>query len=149
MICRAGANFDRNRFQCRRGILTGELSLRKQCRITLTKALTTFTTVHEILPGVIVILTRGEKVSLLCSGDPKVRLTILSGAYALRLRQDCHLKAKGWSISGMTRLSSFIMPPVECPLPFRFPNLLKFVMHQFPFLTQLRTYVSLWTVIYP
>ena len=109
MICRAGAIFDRSRFQCPRGILTGELSLRKQCRITLTKALTTFTTVREILPGVIVILTRGEKVSLLCSGDPEVRLTLLSGAYALRLRQDCHLKAKGWSISGITRLSSTIM----------------------------------------
>ena len=52
MICRAGAIFDRTRFQCPRGILTAELSLRKQCRITLTKVLTTFTTVHEILPGV-------------------------------------------------------------------------------------------------
>ena len=109
MICRAGAIFDRTRFQCPRGILTAELSLRKQCRITLTKALTTFTTVHEILPGVIVILTRGEKVSLLCSGDPEVRLTLLSGAYALRLRHDCHVKAEGWSISGITRLSSTMM----------------------------------------
>ena len=74
-----------------------------------TKALTTFTTVHEILPGVIVILTRGEKVSLLCSGDPEVRLTLLSGACALRLRHDCHVKAEGWSISGITRLSSTMM----------------------------------------
>ena len=109
MICRAGAIFDRTRFQCPRGILTAELSLRKQCRITLTKVLTTFTTVHEILPGVIVILTRGEKVSLLCSGDPELRLTLLSGAYVLRLRHDCHVKAEGWSISGITRLSSTMM----------------------------------------
>ena len=38
MICRAGAVYDRTRFKCPRGILTGEPELRKTCRVKLTKA---------------------------------------------------------------------------------------------------------------
>ena len=108
-ICRAGAIYDRTRFQCPRGILTGEQSLRKQCKVTVTKALTEETTVMEFLPGTFVILTHGETISLLCSGDPEVRLSLLQGAYALRLREGCHVTAKGWYISGIARLSSAVM----------------------------------------
>ena len=106
IICRAGAIYDRTRFQCPRGILTEEQSLRKQCRVTVAKALTVETTVIEFLPGAFVILTHGEMISLLCSGDPEVRLPLLRGAYTLRLRQGCHVTAKGWYISGIARLSS-------------------------------------------
>ena len=121
IIFRAGAIYDRTRFQCPRGILTGEHSLRKQCRVTVTKALTVETTVIEFLPGTFVILTHGEMISLLCSGDPEVRLTLLRGAYALRLRQGCHITAKGWYISGIARLSSAVMVDISViavpPLP--------------------------------
>ena len=74
--------------------------------MTVTKALTVETTVIEFLPGTFVILTHGEMISLLCSGDPEVRLPLLRGAYALRLCQGCHITAKGWYISGIARLSS-------------------------------------------
>ena len=75
----------------------------------------------EFLPGTFVILTHGEMISLLCSGDPEVRVTLLRGAYALRLRQGCHITAKGWYISGIARLSSAVMVDLSViavpPLP--------------------------------
>ena len=90
IICRAGAIYDRTRFQCPRGILTGEHSLRKQCRLTVTKALTVETTVIEFLPGTFVILTHGEMISLLCSGDPEVRLPLVQQSWLISQSSPFH-----------------------------------------------------------
>ena len=45
-------------------------------------------------------------MSLLCSDNPERRLTLKRGASALRLEQNCHIKADGWSISSVAQLSS-------------------------------------------
>ena len=48
-------------------------------------------------------------ISLLSSGDPEVRLPLIRGASALRLREGFHVTATGWYISGIARLSSAVM----------------------------------------
>lgn len=109
MVCRAGAIYDRTRFKCPRGILTGEVALRNKCKVTIRAQTDTDTTVTELFPGTFVIVTYGEHVSLLCTNEPELRLTLTSGAYALRLERGCHLKAPGWTITSIARLSSKVL----------------------------------------
>ena len=109
MICRAGAVYDRTRFKCPRGILTGEPELRKTCRVKLTKVLDAETQVIELIPGTFIILSVGETVSLFCSSSPESRLELPAGASALRLNRGCRVTAQGWSISSIARFSSTVM----------------------------------------
>ena len=106
MLCRAGAIYNRFRFECPRGILTGEVNLRKKCKVTIRPQTDTDTTVTELFPGTFVIVTYGEQISLLCANEPERRLTLTGGAYALRLQQGCYVKASGWTITSIARLSS-------------------------------------------
>ena len=109
MICRAGAVYDRSRFKCPRGILTGEPELRKTCRVKVTKTHNAETQITELIPGTFIILSVGETVSLFCSSQPERRVELQSGASALRLNKGCQIKANGWSISSIARFSSTVM----------------------------------------
>ena len=62
MICRDGAVFDRSRFTCPRGILTGEPELRKTCRVKVPKTLELETQITELITGTFVILSIRETV---------------------------------------------------------------------------------------
>ena len=108
-ICRPGATFDRTRFKCPRGILTGEPELRKTCRVKVTKILILETQITELIPGTFVILSVGETVSLFCSSHPERRVKLKNGASVIRLNKGCQIKAQGWSISSIARFSSSVM----------------------------------------
>ena len=76
LVCRAGAIYDRSRFEYPRGILTGEVNLRKKIKVTIRPQTDTDTTVTELFPGTFVIVTYGEQISLLCTNEPEHRLTL-------------------------------------------------------------------------
>ena len=99
MICMAGAVYDRTRFKCPRGILTGEPELRKTCRVKLTKVLDAETQVIELIPGTFIILSVRETVSLFCSSCSESRLEL----------PGCCMTAQGWSICSIAQFSSTVM----------------------------------------
>ena len=91
-ICRTGPVYDRSRFPCPRGILTGEEALRAKCKVTLVKRTETETEIEEALAGTFILRTQGVECSLHCSGRPEKRPRLAQGVHIIRLSTDCLLR---------------------------------------------------------
>ena len=99
-ICVAGPIFSSQRYQCPRGVLTGDAQLRHTCQVTLQHRVANNTIIEEITPGQAVIVTRGEKLSLLCPREPERRSALTMGVYTLHLGPGCRAKGLGWTLLG-------------------------------------------------
>ena len=99
-ICVAGPLFSSQRYQCPRGVLTGDAQLRHTCQVTLRHRVANNTIIEEITPGQAVIVTRGEKLSLLCPREPERRSALTMGVYTLHLGPGCRAKGLGWTLLG-------------------------------------------------
>ena len=104
-ICRTGPICDRTMIKCSRGILTGDPQLRRQCYVTITKVRDRINTVQEISPGVAIISTYGETISLLCAGRAEERVPLLGGLYLLTIPSNCHINGAGWNLAGLIHQS--------------------------------------------
>ena len=104
-ICRTGPIFDRTMMKCSRGILTGEPQLRRQCYVTITKVRDRINTVQEISPGVAIISTYGETISLLCTGRAEERVPLIGGLYLLTIPSNCRINGAGWNLAGLIHRS--------------------------------------------
>ena len=114
-ICVAGPLFSSQRYQCPRGVLTGDAQLRHTCQVTLQHRVANNTIIEEITPGQAVIITRGEKLSLLCPREPERRSALTMGVYTLHLGPGCRAKGLGWTLLGPWSHDSkvvLIPPPV-------------------------------------
>ena len=99
-ICVAGPLFSFQRYQCPRGVLTGDAQLRHTCQVTLQHRVANNTIIEEITPGQAVIVTRGDKLSLLCPREPERRSALTMGVYTLHLGPGCRAKGLGWTLLG-------------------------------------------------
>ena len=126
VVCRTGPIYDRTRFQCARGVLTGEVALRKTCRVTISRAdAAARSTVYEILPGTVIISTLGESYSLHCRGQVETRVTLSGGLYVIQLDYGCNLVGDGWSISNIVLKSAtaFVRLQIIDVIPLDLPTI--------------------------
>ena len=89
--------------RCSRGIITGERELRQSCKITITSDANARTMVHEILPGMVVVSTTGESLSLLCIGHAERRLRMAGGVFIIDVPVGCRLNGVGFAVPGLAR----------------------------------------------
>ena len=120
-ICRTGPIYNRNRMQCPRGILTAEKRLRNHCEITISHARTAQTIISELQPDIFVIISTGERFSLLCSGRAERRVRITGGVFTIRIPPGCRVSNVGFSITGVVHRNSrvTISKPTITIKPFR------------------------------
>ena len=138
-ICRTGPVYDRSSFQCPRGVLTGDEKLRKQCRVTVTRTQQRATVVEEIIPGIYIISTPGESLSLHCVGKDETRIMLIPGVHGVQLAANCRLRGKGWEMAGLIQQSSrvSVRQPILVTPSFdlmdivpRIPKLLPGMVHE-------------------
>ena len=96
----SGGTFIRRRMKG--GILTGEIELRKSCKIAITSDANARTMVHEIFPGMVAVSTTGESLSLLCTGRAERRLRMASGVFIVDVPVGCRLNGVGFAVPGLT-----------------------------------------------
>ena len=85
------------------GILTGDIELRKSCKITITSDVNARTMVHEIFPGMVAVSTTGESLSLLCTDRAERRLRMAGGVFIVDVPVGCRLNGVGFAVPGLAR----------------------------------------------
>ena len=120
-ICRTGQIYNKNRMQCPRGILTGEKRLRNHCEITISYARIAQTIISELQPDIFVIISTGDRFSLLCNGRAERRVHITGGVFTIRILPGCRVSNVGFSITGVVHRDSriTISQPTITITPFR------------------------------
>ncbi len=106
MICRTGAIYDREKFKCPRGILSGEKELRQYCHVNIVKNPGDVLSIQELTPGTFAILTSGEYCAVYCSGQPNTKIDLTNGLHVVQLRTGCQMKGRGWLISSIITRNS-------------------------------------------
>ena len=117
-VCRSGPLYDRGAFKCVRGLLTGETSLRKACKVSLTRSVEEDDIVEEVSNGIFAISSPSHGYSIHCGGQPERRMRIAEGLHLLRLKAGCTARGAGWVISGVQTMASnvsFTFPVVPTP----------------------------------
>ena len=75
--------------------------------MTITKPDNEATTVHEIIPGTIVISAITDKhYFILCSGRTEKRVHLSGGLYVLQLETGCRINGNGWTVNSVVQRSS-------------------------------------------
>lgn len=119
MICRTGPIYDLSRMQCPRGILTGDVKERAECKVTVRRTTKTPTAIEEVGLGEFVVVTWGEQYSVHCQGQGERRDVVSPGVYYVQVPDECTVKGPGWTISGITKKfvnATFKTEPLPLPL---------------------------------
>ena len=106
-ICRTGPVYQGGGLLCARGILTGDVGMRNSCD-SVVRRTTIKNDIHEIVDGTYLVMTAGEKYSLLCEGAPEKRQELTSGLYVVTIASNCKIMGSNWVIEGLRQLNSSV-----------------------------------------
>jgi hypothetical protein len=110
-ICRTGPLFDKRLMNCERGLITGDLTQRKQCIIKLQKRLMS-TILEEIALGEYIVVSWGEKYAVQCKGQISHPKQLPLGVSILQIPESCSVSGLGWKLSGVIKqLTSVTVHP--------------------------------------
>jgi hypothetical protein len=101
-VCRTGPQYDRRLERCPCGILIGEASLRRSCRIRIEHQDAT-TTLEEVQGGEYVLVTWGDACTLQCRNHLGIRVELAAGVYLLNVPQNCTVVGTGWTLTGILK----------------------------------------------
>ena len=115
-VCRSSPIYGPAYMKCERGIVTGHLPDREECRVKRDK--TQGTILYDRAPGSYILQTQGEDISLICEGKREVKQTCPYGLYEVNVPPTCRVTGKDWMVYGeILRFTNVTLQSEQIEIP--------------------------------
>ena len=116
-ICHSGPFWSSNEFPCEKALISGDENTKNHCTLTLQNQ--TSPILHEPVPNIYVLSTRGSKIYQNCKGRSEGILQLPRGVYYIKINHTCALKTASWTLRGVqhiTQNSTISVSPIVVDL---------------------------------
>ena len=121
-VCRTGPEYGPSLMRCPRGLITNRPELINTCRVAI-KDYTGESLVTMIDLNQYAIASRGESLTVRCSGHTEQHVNVPRGAHNITCLRPCTIVGAGWTITCIDRLylaRRYVMPAVQVTAHFNF-----------------------------